>query len=155
MAWADRSSSAGYLFAAAEVARRLGPPSEVFSREHFHGSYRAVCEAVANGWAAAGATYLERGESGEVISAAWLDLLPDRVSELRILESMGTIPGGGIAPRPGLPQRLIRQLVEVLAGLDSDPESRQMLLDVFGAEALVPGGLDLYESVRSAKLQLE
>lgn len=155
MAWVDKESSSGYLFAAAEIIRKLGPPDEVFKRQHFHGSHRAVCEAVANGWADAGATYAVRDRDGTLVYSGWLDLMRDRAGELRPLVFAGPIPSDTIAHRPGLPIRLRDRLIQVLSALHESEEGRLIIDQVFGAQQLMPAEIDTYEAVRQVMMTVK
>lgn len=149
-AWVDRSSSSGYLFASARLEQLFGAPtSDALSREYFHGSHRAVCEAVANGWASAGATYAVRDPGGNVVSSGWLDLLGDRANEIRVLDFAGPIPADSIAHRPHLPATLVTSLTEMLVSLIQSKRGRRVLEDVFNAHRFVPGELDVYEPIRT------
>jgi phosphonate transport system substrate-binding protein len=148
IAWLDADSASGYVFPAAEIARQLGPPDQIFTAQHFHGSHQAVCEAVLNGWDSAGATYATRDDAGRVVSSGWLDVLGDRASEIRAIAFCGPIPGDNIAHRPDLPRPLIVELTRILAGMQADREGRELLQDVFNADGLAPVTLDVYDIVR-------
>ncbi len=151
IAWVERSSASGYVFPAAHLRSVLdGSLDQVLGRQHFHGSHRAVCEAVANGWASAGATFAVRDAGGNIVSSGWKDLLGERADELRALAFHGPIPADNIAYRPHLPAKLIDTLTEMMAGLIKSKRGRTMLEDVFHAHRFVPGDLDLYDSVRDA-----
>jgi phosphate/phosphite/phosphonate ABC transporter binding protein len=155
VAWVDRESSSGYLFAVAEIVRELGPPIEVFEKQHFQGSHRAVCEAVANRWAAAGATYAVRDDDGRVIGSGWIDLMGPRAVELRPIAWSTPIPGDNIAYRPQLSGELADLCADALIGLAEDDEGRLLLRDIFNAEAFVRSDATLYDLVRSTLLVAE
>jgi phosphate/phosphite/phosphonate ABC transporter binding protein len=150
IAWVDRESSGGYLAAVALVRRRLGEPGEVFAREYFHGSHRAVCEAVENGWADVGATYVVRTDEGEVSGSGWDDLLGDAAAAIRPIAFAGPIPGDNIAFRPDLPKALREELTALFTGLGDDDAGRSALREVFNADALTPADVTLYEAFRNA-----
>lgn len=151
VAWVDRSSASGYLFPGAQVRRALDAPlAEALGRQHFHGSHRAVCEAVANGWASVGATFATREPGGKVIASGWHDLLGERVDEIRAISFAGPIPADNIAHRPHLSVKLIDSLREMMTELARSKRGRTMLEDVFNAHRFVPGDLELYDSVREA-----
>jgi len=146
IAWVDRDSASGYLFAMAEIARSIGV--DALGRQHFVGSHRAVCEAVADGWAAAGATYVIVGEDGGVSTSGWHERLGPRADEIRIVTFTRPIPGDNVACRPGLDPLLRKALVTALVDLAKDDEGRTILRDVFRADALVPEPGDIYGDVR-------
>lgn len=149
VAWVDPESSSGYLAAAATIARELGPLSQVFSEQSFVGSHRAVCEAVVKGWATAGATYASLDPEGNWAAAGWDDFLPGRAGEIRAIASSDPIPGDNIAHRSGLPPRIVEQLVEVFTELGDDVEGKEILRDVFSADALVPTSRTEYLGMRA------
>ncbi len=141
MAWVDRQSASGYRVALAMLTDAFGGRAPTLGREHFHGSHRAVCEAVANGWADAGATYASTDADGNVSSSGWLDVMGDRAAELRVLALSPPIPSDGIAHRPGLPGDLYEALRALLGSMAADDRGRALLADVFNAEALaLPSG---------------
>jgi len=146
-AWVDRHSTSGYLFTYAEILRRLNGPA--LGRQHFHGSHRAVLEAVANGWADFGATFATRGPDGEILSAGWRDLLPERADELRPLTFVGPIPGDNLSHSPQLAPAMIHELVEVLTNMHTTEGGLKLLDDALSAERLVYGKFELYGEVVS------
>ncbi len=141
LAWVDRQSASGYRVALAMLADAFDERSPSLGREHFHGSHRAVCEAVANGWADAGATYASLGPDGAIATAGWLDVLGERAGELRLLSLSPPIPSDGIAHRPGLDQTLQNELRTLLLSMAGDDCGRALLADIFNADALAaPSG---------------
>ncbi|MBU2456281.1 MAG: phosphate/phosphite/phosphonate ABC transporter substrate-binding protein, partial [Proteobacteria bacterium] len=131
-AWVDRRSTSGYLFPYAEILRRLGGPE--LGRQHFHGSHRAVLEAVANGWADFGCTFATRDPGGKIVSAGWRDLLPERVDELRPMAFVGPIPGDNLSHSPQLPPSLAKELIEVLTQMHQTEDGLALLHDALSAE---------------------
>lgn len=148
IAWVDRDSASGYLFALAELVRAFGG-TEPLGKQHFVGSHRAVCEAVADGWAAAGATYAVLDERGEVATSGWHERLGARACEIKVVSFTRKIPGDNVAARPGLDPEVKKRLSRALVDLSGDDEGRKILGDVFHAEALVPAPGDIYGDVRS------
>jgi phosphate/phosphite/phosphonate ABC transporter binding protein len=154
-AWVDRRSASGYVFAFAEVAQQLAGAQPLLDREHFHGSHRAVCEAVLNGWASFGATYAMRADDGQLVMSSWTDLVPDQADELRALAFTGPIPADNIAHRPQLPSPIVQQLIKVLTELHQSPAGAALLKEVLGAEQLVYGGFELYRGLIVAMEMLQ
>ncbi|RLB65586.1 MAG: hypothetical protein DRI90_01640 [Deltaproteobacteria bacterium] len=146
-AWVDRRSASGYVFAFAEVARQLAGTKPLLGREHFHGSHRAVCDAVLNGWASFGATYAMRSEDGRLVMSSWTDLVPERADELRPLAFTGPIPADNIAHRPELPPAIVQHLITVLTELHETAAGAALIKQVLGAEQLVYGGFELYRGL--------
>ncbi len=147
VAWVDRDSASGYLFAYAEVLRALG--DDALGSQHFVGSHRAVCEAVADGWASAGATYVIRTDDGGIETSGWHERLGPRAGELKVVAYTGPIPGDNVACRPGLDPTTREQLTRALIDLATDDDGRAILRDLFRAEALIASDGDLYATVRA------
>jgi phosphate/phosphite/phosphonate ABC transporter binding protein len=150
VAWVDRDSASGYLFAVAEVARVLGDPARVFRREHVLGSHHAVCEAVANAWAAAGATYVSRDAAGAIRSSAWVEFMGERAGELRPIAFSPPIPGDSISCRPGLAAATAAQLTGALVGLADDVDGLALLRSIFHADEMSPPAPGAYDDVERA-----
>jgi phosphate/phosphite/phosphonate ABC transporter binding protein len=148
MAWVDKDSASGYLFAKGLIEKELGVVDESLGRTSFHGSHRAVCEAVANGWTDAGATYVVLDEDEAVAGSGWGELVAERASELRLLTVTAPIPGDCIAYRPHFSSQWQNELQEVLFGLHKSEQGRTLMSQVFRAERFVDGELDDYESIR-------
>jgi phosphate/phosphite/phosphonate ABC transporter binding protein len=147
MAWVDKDSASGYHFAKALLEKELGAVSESLGRTNFHSSHRAVCEAVANGWADAGATYVVLDDNDSIASSAWGDLVADRASELRMLTTTAPIPGDCIASRPNLSSQWQAEVQRVLCALHKSEQGRTLMEQVFRAECFVVGELDDYEAI--------
>lgn len=150
MAWVDRESAGGYLFAAAALTRALGDLRKLGS-QHFHGSHRTVCEAVINGWATAGTSFCVRGDQGEMVRAAWDDFLPaGDANDLRPIAFAGPIPGDNIAARPFLPDKLCEEIHAALLDLPRLEGGADLLTTVFHADKFVDLDIEAYEGVREA-----
>ncbi len=149
IAWVDRDSASGYLFAMAEIVRALGTPEKALGRQRFVGSHRAVCEAVADGWAAAGATYAILDDDGRLQTSGWHERLGPRAGEIKVVAYTRRIPGDNVACRPGLDSATADQIAAALVDLAGDEVGRAILHDVFRAEALVAHPGDIYADVRT------
>jgi phosphate/phosphite/phosphonate ABC transporter binding protein len=147
----DRQSASGFVIPLAALAQALGAESVRSLVLHFHGSHRAVCEAVANRWDDAGATFALAVADGEVASASWQELVPARAHELRPLWLSSPIPSDCVAHRPYLPDRVAGELGLALCALAEEETGAALLRDVFSAESMVPGDPAEYESVRQAR----
>ncbi len=146
-AWVNRDSASGYVFAAGLVADELGPLQQTLGEQHFFGSHRAVCEAVAKGWANFGATYAKRDE-GKLSSCGWWDMLDDQ-DVLRPIAFAGPIPADNIACRPAFPRRLRDELKELFEGLHHDDAGRELLSTLFGASRFEAVEHEHYEPLRA------
>jgi ABC-type phosphate/phosphonate transport system substrate-binding protein len=135
-AWVDRRSYSGFVAARAMLAEAFATDEPPIGQQHFHGSHRAVCEAVLRGWADAGATYATRDAAGAFVSAGWTDVLGDRAGEIRAVAVSPPIPCDGIAHRPGLPAAEQAGLRAVLSAMTDDDDGRDLLARIFNADSL-------------------
>ncbi len=148
-AWVDRDSASGYLFAAAEIMRRLRSVDDALGKQHFFGSHREVCNAVVNGWADVGATYVHRDGTGRVVSSGWLDALGDRASELRPIAYSAPIPGDNIAHRPDMDELERAAIANAFRSMSECEEGRALLSEIFHADSFANADPAMYEPVRS------
>ncbi|HEU4616259.1 MAG TPA: serine/threonine-protein kinase [Kofleriaceae bacterium] len=148
IAYVDRDSASGYVFAADLVRRSLC--NQAPGQEHFVGSHKAVTDAVRRKWVDAGATYLVRDSEGHVVHAGWLDLAASDAVPLRILATTPAIPCDAIAHRPGLAPGLVERLAKILVEVDEDSEGRAVLAEVFHTGAMMRADLRIYDAVREA-----
>ena len=150
IAYVDRDSASGYLFAADLITRELGPPSSVFSEEHFQGSHKAVTDAVRRKWVDAGVTYMVRDAQGHIVYSGWLDLAGSDPAPVRVLATTSPIPCDAIAHRPGLAGGMVERLARTLSEVDDDPEGRAVLEQVFHTTGMIRADLRIYDPVRDA-----
>jgi eukaryotic-like serine/threonine-protein kinase len=148
IAYVDRESASGYLFAHDLIERDLGPGA--LKDALFQGSHKAVNEAVRRRWVDAGATFLVRDAAGHVVRGGFLDLADGDRDPLRVLATTPAIPCDAIVHRPGLASGLVERLARTLAEVDSDPEGKAVLQDVFGSSGMVRADLRIYDAVREA-----
>lgn len=148
-AFVDRQSASGYGFAMAGLVGALG--ADLAIRADFHGSHRAVVEAVANRWADFGATYAVQRLDGSLASAAWTELTRDRAGEVRSIWTSEAIPGDAVAHRPHLPEQTIAQVRESLLAMARETSGAALLHDVFSADQMVAANLREYEPARRVR----
>ena len=149
IAFVDRDSAGGYLFAADLIGRHLGVLREVLSEQHFQGSHKAVCDAVARRWVDAGTTYVVRDNSNTIVNSGWLDLFGDDAPRLRVLASTDPIPCDAIAHRPGLATGLVERLATTVVDVDpADTEGATVLAEVFHTTGMMRADLRIYDVVR-------
>jgi serine/threonine-protein kinase len=148
IAYVDRESASGYLFAADLLgSRSCGPPT---GEQHFVGSHKAVTDAVRRKWVEAGATYLVRDPEGRVVHAGWLDAAEASSVPLRIVATTPPIPCDAIAHRPGIASGLVERLAKALVDVEGDRDGQTVLEDVFQTRAMVRADLRIYDAVREA-----
>jgi serine/threonine-protein kinase len=148
IAYGDRDSASGYLFAADLIGRELGAPDEVLGEQHFQGSHKAVCDAVRRRWVDAGVTYVVRDAAGRIVNSGWLDL-PGDETPLRVLATTSAIPCDAIAHRPGLASGLVDRLAKTLVEVD-DEDGHKVLAEVFHTTGMMRADLRIYDAVREA-----
>ncbi len=148
IAYVDRESASGYLFAADLVTREVGEGA--VKDALFQGSHKAVIEAVRRKWVDAGATFLVRDAAGHVVRAVFLDLADDEQTPLRVLATTPSIPCDAIAHRPGLASGLVERLAKALVDVDDDSEGLTVLDQVFGTTGMMRADLRIYDTVREA-----
>lgn len=150
IAYVDKSSASGYLFAADLIGRELGPPSQVLTEQHVQGSHKAVTDAVRRKWVDAGVTYVVRDTVGRIVYGGWLDHGGAEQTPLRVLATTAQIPCDAIAHRPGLASGLVERLAKTLVEVDDDPDGRAILEQVFFTTGMVRADLRIYDAVREA-----
>lgn len=148
IAYVDRESASGYLFAADLIAREVGP--NVVKDALFQGSHKSVIESVRRRWVDAGATFLVRDAKGHVVRGGFLDLADHDQVPLRVLATTPSIPCDAIVHRPGLASGLVDRLVRTLVDVEGDTEGIEVLEQVFGTRAMMPADLRIYDAVREA-----
>lgn len=147
IAWVDRDSASGYEFPRRLLEERLGPLDDLLPGSSFHGSHRAVCEAVLKGWADAGATYVVCNTSAEVTGCAWTDFSLCGHDELRVVCQTEPIPGDCIAHRPNFSERWFDDLRAAFASMGQTEAGRELLRGAFHADAFVDGDIAAYEAI--------
>ncbi|HUS33476.1 MAG TPA: phosphate/phosphite/phosphonate ABC transporter substrate-binding protein, partial [Kofleriaceae bacterium] len=150
IAYVDRESASGYLFAADLIQRELGAPATVLREQHFQGSHKAVTDAVRRKWVEAGVTYVVRNADGRIVYSGWLDLAQASDVPLRVLATTDPIPCDAIAHRPGLPSGIVERLAKTLVEVDDDPMGREVLTQIFHTTGMVRADLRIYDAVRDA-----
>lgn len=109
VAWVDRQSASGYLLIRAALRAQGVDLAQAFAEEHFFGSHDAVVQAVLEGTADVGATYLHHDASGTGIwRAGWGD------ANVHIVARVGPIPSDVIAAGIHVPVSQIRAVQRAL-----------------------------------------
>jgi phosphate/phosphite/phosphonate ABC transporter binding protein len=149
IAYVDRNSASGYLYAVELIARELGRPATVFREEHFQGSHRSVCDAVLHGWVDAGTTYVVRDDADRIVHSGWLDLFERDAARLRVVASSDPIPCDNLAHRPGLAAGIVDRVARTIVDMPADDaDGRAILREVFHADGMIRADLRLYDAVR-------
>jgi phosphate/phosphite/phosphonate ABC transporter binding protein len=148
IAYVDRDSASGYLFAADLIGRELGKPSEILGEQHFQGSHKAVTDSVRRKWVDAGVTYVVRDTQDQIVYSGWLDLADPEQIPLRVLATTAPIPCDAIAHRPGMASGLVDRLARTL--VDGDEGDQAVLREIFHTTGMMRADLRIYDAVREA-----
>ncbi len=131
-AFTSPTSTSGYLFPYAKLIDDgllpvNGEPASFFSQVLFAGGYEQALKAVLHGQVAVGAA--SDYAPGKYLSA-------DQQAQLRVISRQGPVPTHLIAARSSLSRGLRERITAALLKLNQ-PEHRELLRSVYGAEKLV------------------
>jgi phosphate/phosphite/phosphonate ABC transporter binding protein len=145
--WVDPWSAAGFVLPRIELALLGVDPRTLFRAERFHGSHRALLEALRDGACDVAGTYARSSKTGDVEAGAWSEV--ENVS-VRVIATFGAIPPDVIAARSDLDDKTLESAREALRAATSNEEGKRLLHDVFGGDDLREGLAPGYEALRSA-----
>lgn len=135
VAWVDRESAAGYAVVRAALRAKGHDLGRLFASESFEGSHQAVVQAVMDGTADVGATYLHRAPGGAVRSAGWGD------AAMRSVFEHGPIPADVLATAADCEPKLAARVAAAL--LDTArSEARVAACELFEATGFVRAGAE-------------
>ncbi len=147
-AWVDRYSAAGFVVPRIQLAKSGLDVKTAFASQQFYGSHAAVVQAVADGAADFGATWVRLAPNGAVVGGPWLDDV-ELERKLRIFATFGEIPPDVVAARKSLDLAVRERLREALLALTSEPRGEELVASVFGAEGLFVPNTASYEALRA------
>jgi phosphonate transport system substrate-binding protein len=113
------------------------------------GNHAAVCKAVLDGSADAGATF-GNDKGGKTGIDGCAEAIGERTAELRVLAASTPIPNDVVAARPELPPADVEPLRLVLDQLGDSPEGKALLDGVFHAERFLAASDDDFILFRHA-----
>ena len=148
LAFVSEQSSAGYLFAR-QILVASGFKDSDLRGAKFFGDHAAVCEAVLEGAADAGATFANDGRGGKLAGCA--ETVGERARELRVLATSDPIPNDLVALRPGAPAGMVASVRSALLALSQSSDGRKKLDQVFHADAFVPAEDADYAPLRNRR----
>ena len=148
LAFVSEQSGAGYLLALSVLAGAGFTEPDLRGRK-FLGDHAAVCKAVLDGTADAGATFANDGRGGAL--AGCEQTLGARAKELRVLATSDPIPNDVIALRPGASTALRDQLRASLLALSQSTDGRKLLAALFHADGFVPAEDADYAPLRGTR----
>lgn len=150
-AWIDPFSASGYVLPRIELfARGVDPRTDFFAEKFYH-SHEVAVRAVLQRRADFVATWAGLDASGKLVRAPWLemDVLDD---SLRVVATLGTIPGDTIAARPNLPAPAREKIQAALIRLSTDARQHFRIRDLFGVDEFRPWSTLGYEELRRAAM---
>jgi len=146
-AWVDKFSAAGFVVPRIELAKAGLDVKTAFASQRFYGSHAAVAEAVANGEADFGATFVRLAPNAAIVGGPWQDK-PELEQKLRIFATFGEIPPDVIVARQSLDASVRDRVRNALLSLTKDVRGDALLGAVFGAEGLFVPNTASYEALR-------
>jgi phosphonate transport system substrate-binding protein len=136
LAFVSEQSSAGFVLAR-QILRQAGFTEADLKGEKFFGDHAAVCRAVLNGEADAGATFANDGRGG-ALAGCDETLGPEKSKNFKVLATSDPIPNDVVAVRPEAPAEMVADVRSALLGLAKTPEGKKKLETLFHADAFVP-----------------
>ncbi|WP_018132602.1 phosphate/phosphite/phosphonate ABC transporter substrate-binding protein [Effusibacillus pohliae] len=145
MAWQDVTSSAGYVWPAAELKKAgIDPDKDLPGSVTVKGHDKAVL-AVLNGQVDAAAVFQD-------IRAQMKDV-PDAVQKTRVLMFTQPIPNDTISVRSDMDQEFRKKLQQAFIEIAKDPEGKKVIQDIYTHQGYVPSDDKKFDIVREyAKL---
>ena len=149
LAFVSEQSGAGYLLALSILAGAgFGEPD--LKGKKFLGDHAAVCKAVLEKAADAGATFANDGRGG-ALAGCQETIGPEKTKELHVRATSDPIPNDVIALRPGAPTDLKEKLRTSLLALSQSTDGRKLLSALFHADGFVPAEDADYTSLRATR----
>jgi len=140
VAWVERSSTSGYLFARALLRSTVADPERFFSSEVFVGSHGAVITAVARGEVDVGA-----------VASVFVDPgLPERhpdAERLKVLAKTSRIPLDCIVVHRAVSRDFAEKIRDALLALSESHAAAAALGQTWGVTGFVPANDERYDSV--------
>ncbi len=133
-AWVDPQSAAGYLIVRAYLELQAVDLKSAFTTNLFLGAHDAVAEAVVEGTADVGATYVYFDEQERPKRAGWGE------ADMRVIAKAGPIPNDIIAARKGISTLLVRLVQSALVDVKHAQlrEAARLLLTADGFAVPTP-----------------
>jgi phosphate/phosphite/phosphonate ABC transporter binding protein len=136
-AWVDRYSASGFVVPRVALSHLGIDARTAFPQQRFWRSHDTVARVIVAGRADFGATYAGVDEAGEIVRGAWLDV-KGASDAVRVLATLGEIPGDVVAAHARMPVSKKQRLTEALVGISRDGKTRLLANDAFGVEEFRP-----------------
>lgn len=145
MAWQDVTSSAGYVWPAAELIKEGLNPEKDVQGITVKGHDKAVL-AVLNGDVDAAAVFQD--------ARAQLKDVPDAVQKTRVLRFTAPIPNDTISIRSDMDPEFRKKLQQAFVDIGKDPEGKKVIFDVYTHQGYVPSDDSKFNIVRDYAKQV-
>ena len=146
IAFTTEGSGAGHMLAL-RILMDAGFKAEDLRGQKFLGDHAAVCRAVLDGKADAGATFANDGRGGALAGCS--ETVGEETKKLRVLATSEPIPNDVIAVRPDAPEALLSGVRSALLSLSQSSDGRARLSSLFHADAFVPAADADYALLRT------
>lgn len=150
-AWVDPFSASGYVLPRIELFARGVDPRTAFFAEKFYRSHDVAVRAVVQRRADFAATWAGLDAAGKVVRAPWFDM-DTREDAIRVVATLGAIPGDTIGVRPNLPFAAREKIRTALIRLSGDAQHHFRIRDLFGVDEFRPWSTLGYEELRRAAM---
>lgn len=150
-AFVDPASASGFLFPNAFLAQKGIDYKTFFSETAFAGGHDKVVIAVYNKQVDGGATF---GDSvpGQVTDArtSVQSTLPDVMTVVKPIAVTDPIPNDTVSIRRGMPANLTKLITDGLLYVQSTPDGKKLLKDLYNIDGLATASDSEYTSIRTA-----
>lgn len=148
-AWVDPWSASGYVLPRLHLKAEGLNIHTLFAEEAFYGSHDAALRALLSGRADVTATFARVDDEGLARTGGWT-AIPEAEGKLRVLATVGSIPGDVIVARHDTSPETREKFVRALVKAPSDPAVGPLVRDVFGVEQFRPDPDENYAALRGA-----
>ena len=151
-AFVDPASASGFLFPNAMLAKMGLDYKTFFSDTIFAGGHDKVVIAVYNKQVDGGATFGQNVDSGPPTDARTLvtSTLADVLQVVKPIATTDPIPNDTVSVRNGLDASLVKLITDGLLYVQSTPDGKKALKDLYGIDGLSPAADGDYNVVRDA-----
>jgi len=155
--WVEKSSGSGYLFPRGQILKSGLKLDGFFGEETFAGDHTAVCKAVLDGKAVAGATFAAESPASdsEAPSGCTETLGKEVGAQLRTVALSDKIPNEVIAARQGFDEELAAQIASIFALASETESGRTILTKVFKADGFGLALEEDFDAIRSVVTSVE
>jgi len=155
MAWVEPGSASGRMFPRAHMKRLGRDPDQFFASQVDLPDHRAVCLAVLEGRADAGASLSDERKAGEPLVADGCRSSGLDPAKFRVIEKTEPVPNDVVAVREKFDPKLAARLRSALLELPKSDEGRKAMTGIFQADGFGPVSDADFAPVRAVQATLE